>query len=67
MPKFVWVQSLRGPMPQILHDQSVFGVTGDKPLAILQAHDINENEEQFSLDLLSAIYPFQGGADAAKK
>lgn len=58
MPKFVWLKNaLLGPMPSVLHDDSVFGVMGEKKLGILQAHDINEMEAHLPLATLSLRFP----------
>ncbi len=59
MPKFVWLKNaLLGPMPSVLHDDAVFGVTQDKDLGILQKHDINDIEAHLPLASLSLRYPF---------
>lgn len=60
MPKLIYVMGLRGITPQVIRDDSVFGVMGEKNLNILQEHTLNENEEEFSLDLLTSIYPYMG-------
>jgi hypothetical protein len=60
MPKFVWLHNaMLGPMPSILHDDSVFGVTGEKDLGILQKHDITVEEAGKPLDFLSIQYPYK--------
>lgn len=68
MPKFVWLHNaLLGPMPSILHDDSVFGVIGKKDIGILQSHDITVEEAGKPLDNLSVLYPFKGDTDASDK
>lgn len=65
MPKFVYIKTQFGVEPQIFHDDSVFGVTGKCAMNVVQAHDINDNEAEFSLHLLSTIYPYLEVKDAS--
>jgi hypothetical protein len=57
MPKFVYLKGQFGVFPQIWHDNSVLGVAQKMPTNIIAVHNISDNEAEFSLDLLSTIYP----------
>ena len=59
MPKFVWLRNaLLGPMPSVIHSDSVFGVRQDKDIGVLQKHDIEAWEAGLPLDSLSLKYPY---------
>lgn len=59
MPKFVYIRSQFGVFPQVLRDDSVFGVTGDKQMNIVQSHDISDIEASASLNVLMNVYPLE--------
>ena len=59
MPKFVYVKTLYGVGMQILHDDSVFGVTGEKDIGILQSHDITEAEVKKGFTYLYTTYKYK--------
>lgn len=61
MPKLVWVMGLKGPEPQLLRDDSVHGVRGDKGV-YLQVHKISDTLAANSLDHLAKMFPL-GGVD----
>lgn len=61
MPKLVWVSGPKGPEPQLLVDDSVFGVEGDKfPRDIVKTFTITSEEAKLSLDALVKKYPVEG-------
>ena len=56
MKYFVYIDGLRGPVPQIWHDE----MQGRKPLFL---HKLSADEDRLSLDELARIYPYTGSSD----
>lgn len=58
MPLFVYVDSLKGPVPQVWHDKPVNGSgQSKKPL---QSIEIPDGCEKLPLSTLSECFPYKG-------
>lgn len=53
---FVWVKGLRGPVPQIWHQQQIQGETG-KPYPTLAKYVLGEGFEEFGIAGMVAMFP----------
>ncbi len=60
MPYLIYVRSLRGITPQVIRDDAALGVEQKMPKNMVAAHKLEEHQTEFSIDLLTAIYPYSG-------
>lgn len=61
MKLFVWIESLLGPTPQVWGEVAQHQI--NKSIKVLQRNEMLPHEDDFSLDLLKAIYPYDNVRD----
>lgn len=62
MLRFVYVEGMRGPTPELWHDQPKTG-SGMNRGTPLQSHDLDDAFASLTLDQLTKLYPFKGAPE----